>query len=324
LLADLTESGQEVIVAKAGRGGRGNARFTSSTHRLPDFAEKGEPGEERWLQLELKVLADVGLLGFPNAGKSTLISQISAARPKIADYPFTTLVPNLGVVRLEEGRSFVVADIPGIIEGAHSGAGLGHQFLRHVERTRLLLHLVDIAGIEGRDPLVDVEVIQQELSLYSPQLAGRPQILVANKVDLPEAAENLERLRTRYSSEYEIFAISALTSTGLAALIGRTAELLDQLDAPQQLGSESLPEEVKVTRVEQNEDFEVVQKDGVWVVKGRNLERLCAMTDFNSDGAVRRFQYIMRKIKLDEALRKAGVQAGETVRIKDLEFDWTD
>ena len=324
LLADFTEAGQEIIVAKAGRGGRGNARFTSSSQRLPDFAEKGEPGEERWLQMELKVLADVGLIGFPNAGKSTLISQISAARPKIADYPFTTLVPNLGVVRLEEGRSFVVADIPGLIEGAHSGAGLGHQFLRHVERTRLLIHLVDIAGTEGRDPLEDVEVIQKELALYSPQLATRTQILVANKVDLPEAAENLERLITRYASQYEIFAVSALTAKGLKALIGRVAELVDQLEAPEQLRPESLNGEEKVTRLAEGDGFTINQEEGVWVVQGKNLERLCSMTDFNNDAAVRRFQYIMRKIKLDEALREVGIKAGETVRIRDLEFDWSE
>jgi len=296
LLADLTEPGQEVVVAKAGRGGRGNARFTSSIQRLPDFAEKGEPGEERWLRLELKVLADVGLIGFPNAGKSTLISQISAARPKIADYPFTTLEPNLGVVRLEAGRSFVVADIPGLIEGAHTGAGLGHQFLRHVERTRLLLHLVDIAGTEGRDPLDDVEVIQKELALYSPKLATRPQLLVANKTDLPEAAENLERLRAKFSPQHEIFAISALTAQGLTALIGRTAELLDQLESPEPMQPESKPEE-KVTRLSEGDGFTIDREEGVWVVRGKNLERLCSMTDFNNDSAVRRFQYLMRKIK---------------------------
>jgi GTP-binding protein len=324
LLADLTEPGQEVVVAKAGRGGRGNARFTSSIQRLPDFAEKGEPGEERWLRLELKVLADVGLIGFPNAGKSTLISQISAARPKIADYPFTTLVPNLGVVRLEAGRSFVVADIPGLIEGAHTGAGLGHQFLRHVERTRLLLHLVDIAGTEGRDPLDDVEVIQKELALYSPDLASRPQLLVANKTDLPEAAENLERLRAKYGSQHEILAISALKAQGLTALIGRTAELLDQLEVPEPLKPESSRGDEKVTRLSEGDGFTIDREDGVWVVRGKNLERLCSMTDFNNDSAVRRFQYLMRKIKLDDALREAGVKAGDTVRILDLEFDWAD
>lgn len=324
LLADLTEPGQEVVVAKAGRGGRGNARFTSSIQRLPDFAEKGEPGEERWLRLELKVLADVGLIGFPNAGKSTLISQISAARPKIADYPFTTLVPNLGVVRLEAGRSFVVADIPGLIEGAHTGAGLGHQFLRHVERTRLLLHLVDIAGTEGRDPLDDVEVIQKELALYSPDLATRPQLLVANKTDLPAAAKNLERLRAKYGPQHEILAISALTTQGLTALIGRTAELLDQLEIPEPLKPESSSGDEKVTRLSEGDGFTIDQEDGVWVVRGKNLERLCSMTDFNNDSAVRRFQYLMRKIKLDDALREAGVKAGDTVRISDLEFDWAD
>lgn len=321
-LADLVEPEQEVVVVQGGRGGRGNARFVSSTQRVPAFAEKGEPGEERWLELELKVLADVGLIGFPNAGKSTLISRISAARPKIADYPFTTLVPNLGVVRLEEGHSFVVADIPGIIEGAHTGAGLGHQFLRHVERTRLLLHLVDTAGTEGRDPLEDIEVIQRELMLYSPALATRPQVLVANKVDLPGTEENLKRIQQRYGSEHEIFAVSALTGIGLSALVGRVAELVDQLLPPEKPEAEANGE--KVTRVKEEEGFTIAQEEGVWVIRGKNLERLCAMTDFNNEAAVRRFQNIMRKIGVDEALRQAGVKVGDTVRVQEILFDWVD
>lgn len=323
LLADLTEPEQEVVVAKAGRGGRGNARFTSSSRRLPDFAEKGEPGEERWLRLELKVLADVGLIGFPNAGKSTLISQISAARPKIADYPFTTLTPNLGVVRLEAGHSFVVADIPGLIAGAHAGAGLGHQFLRHVERTRLLLHVVDMAGTEGRDPLEDVAVIQKELALYSPKLAHRPQILAANKIDLPEAAANLKRLTDKYGAQHEIFAVSALTAQGLSALVGRVAQLLDRMEASEPLQPKATREE-KVTRHSDGDGFTIEREEGLWVVRGKNLERLCSMTDFNNDSAVQRFQYLMKKIKLDDALRRAGVRPGDTVRISDLEFDWAD
>lgn len=322
LLADLVKPGQEALVARPGRGGRGNARFVSSTQRVPAFAEKGEPGEERWLMLELKVLADVGLIGFPNAGKSTLISRISAARPKIADYPFTTLVPNLGVVRLEEGRSFVVADIPGLIEGAHAGAGLGHQFLRHVERTRLLLHLVDIAGTEGRDPLEDVAIIRRELAQYSPELAARPQVLVANKLDVPGAAEKLAQLKNRFPDD-EVLAISALTGEGLSALITRVADLIDQLPSPAQLIPEPADVE-KVTRVTEDEGFAITQEDGIWVVRGKNLERLCATTDFNNDAAVRRFQNIMRKAGVDKALREAGITAGDTVRIRDIEFDWAD
>lgn len=321
LLADLFEPGQEVVIAKGGRGGRGNARFVSSVQRVPSFAEKGEPGEERWLELELKLLADVGLLGFPNAGKSTLISRISAARPKIADYPFTTLVPNLGVVRMEEGKSFVVADIPGIIEGAHKGAGLGHQFLRHVERTRLLLHLVDIAGTTGNDPLREIEVINNELVLYSSFLASRPRLLVANKIDLPEAADNLERLKNRYSQQYEIYPISALTGEGLPALIRRVAELVEQIEPPR---LEYENEEIKVTTHKADDELTITKENEVWVVNSKKIERLSIITDFNNDAAVRRFQNIMRKLKVDEALRKAGVQAGDTVRIRDIEFEWAD
>ncbi|HBC91428.1 MAG TPA: GTPase ObgE, partial [Pelotomaculum sp.] len=185
LIADLVQNGQQVVVARGGRGGRGNAHFATPNNKAPKLAEKGEPGEERWLSLELKLLADVGLVGFPNAGKSTLISQVSAAKPKIADYPFTTITPNLGVVRVDDGRSFVVADIPGLIEGAHLGAGLGHEFLRHVERTRLLIHVLDTAGSEGRDPVEDFKVTNRELILYNPAIGSRPQVIVANKMDLP-------------------------------------------------------------------------------------------------------------------------------------------
>ena len=206
ILADFTKHGQREVVAKGGRGGRGNARFISNTNKAPTVAERGEPGEERWLLLELKLLADVGLVGFPNVGKSTLISKVSAARPKIADYPFTTLVPNLGVVRVEE-ESFVMADIPGIIEGAHTGAGLGLEFLRHVERTRLLLHVLDISGSEGRDPVQDFEIINRELREYSPALAERPMLVVPNKIDLPGSEDNLARLREHLRDKYEIFPI---------------------------------------------------------------------------------------------------------------------
>ncbi|MEW5762825.1 MAG: GTPase ObgE [Bacillota bacterium] len=232
LLADLVTDGQEVVVARGGRGGRGNARFATSTRRAPAFAEKGKPGEERWVLLELKLLADAGLVGFPNAGKSTLIARVSAARPKIADYPFTTLEPHLGVVRVGEGESFVLADIPGLIEGAHRGSGLGHRFLRHIERTRLLVHVLDTAGSGGRDPVQDFAVINRELAAYDPELAARPQIVAANKMDLPGAAANLERLREVLGERYEIYPISALTGEGLPRLVHRIAALLRELPRP--------------------------------------------------------------------------------------------
>lgn len=239
VLADLTEDGQEVVVARGGRGGRGNARFATSTNRTPTFAEKGAPGEEKWLLLELKLLADVGLVGFPNAGKSTIIARLSAARPKIAAYPFTTLEPHLGVVRVGEGESFVLADIPGLIEGAHRGAGLGHRFLRHVERTRLLVHVVDMAGSGGHDPVQDFEIINRELAAYDPALAARPQIVAANKMDLPDAAANLERFRAAWGERYEVYPVSALTGEGLDRLVYRVAELLRGLPRPRPAESAS-------------------------------------------------------------------------------------
>jgi len=231
VLADLTAHGQEAVVARGGRGGRGNARFATPKEKAPRIAEKGKPGEERWLELALKLLSDVGLIGFPNAGKSTILSRVSAARPKIADYPFTTLEPCLGVVRAGEGESFVVADLPGLIEGAHTGAGLGHKFLRHIERTRLLIHVLDTAGTGGRDPVEDFTAINRELALYSPELASRPQVVAANKMDLPEARANLDRLRAALP-DCEIFPVSAVTGEGLDLLIARVAVLLQELPLP--------------------------------------------------------------------------------------------
>jgi GTP-binding protein len=319
VIADLVYPGQEAVVARGGRGGRGNARFATAVNRAPRLAEKGEPGEERWLELELKLLADVGLVGFPNAGKSTLIARVSAARPKIASYPFTTLVPNLGVVRVGEGRSFVMADIPGLIEGAHAGAGLGHHFLRHTQRTRLLVHVLDIAGSEGRDPLQDFEIVNRELALYDPDLAARPMLVAANKMDLPGAAENLERLRGALGDRYEIFPISALNGEGIAPLIYRLADLLDQLPAPEP----AVEERVRVTRVEEPR-FTVSRRDGVFVVEGREIERHVAMTDLENEEAVERLQRIISRMGLEEALKEAGIREGDTVRIGRFEFTYME
>ncbi|MDN5364708.1 MAG: GTPase [Eubacteriales bacterium] len=321
VLADLVRHGQRVVVARGGRGGRGNARFATSTNKAPDFAEKGEPGEERWLELELKLLADVGLVGFPNAGKSTLIAAVSAARPKIADYPFTTLTPNLGVVRVGEGMSFVMADIPGLIEGAHAGAGLGHEFLRHIERTRLLVHVVDMSGLEGRDPVEDFQVINRELALYNPRLAERPQIVAANKMDLSPAAENLRRFQEVYGKDYEIFPISAVTRAGLDALIQRVAEKLAELPPEQEPVVE---EEVKITRAEAKEPFQVLREGNVYVVTGPVVERMFHRTNFDNDSAVARFQHFLRRIGVEEELRRQGAKPGDTVRIMDMEFEFQD
>ncbi len=227
VIADLTEHGQRFVVAKGGRGGRGNTRFATASNPAPEIAENGEPGQERYVTLELKLLADVGLVGFPSVGKSTLLSVVSAAKPKIADYHFTTIVPNLGVVETEDGRSFVMADLPGLIEGAHQGVGLGHQFLRHIERTRVIVHVIDMAAIEGRDPYEDYLVINEELKQYNLRLTERPQIIVANKMDMPNAEQHLREFKQKLKDDVPIFPISAVTRQGLRELLFAIADLLE-------------------------------------------------------------------------------------------------
>ncbi|MFZ5627468.1 MAG: GTPase ObgE [Bacillota bacterium] len=323
LLADLTEHGQRVVVARGGRGGRGNTRFASNKDKCPAYAEKGDPGEERWLLLELKLLADVGLIGYPNVGKSTIISRVSAAKPEIANYHFTTIVPNLGVVKVGE-ESFVMADIPGLIEGAHTGAGLGHEFLRHTERTRLLVHVLDIAGSEGRDPLQDFAVINRELALYSERLARRPQVIAANKMDLPGAEENLARLQKELGDSYPIFPVSAATGQGLTELVNYLARRLPELP-PEETVEVVKEDEVKVTRAEADEPFTLERdEDGTWVIGGQEVEKHFYRTDFNNEAAVRRFQKILEVLGVDRALREAGIQEGDTVRIVDMEFEWQE
>ncbi|KAB2952324.1 GTPase ObgE [Heliorestis acidaminivorans] len=323
-LADIIEEGQEVVVAKGGRGGRGNARFVSSLNRAPQLAEQGEPGEERWLELELKVLADVGLVGFPNVGKSTLIAAVSAARPKIANYPFTTLEPNLGVVRVGEGQSFVMADIPGLIEGAHEGVGLGHDFLRHTDRSRVLIHVLDIAGSEGRDPLEDFDVIQRELALYKPQLADKPMVVAANKMDLTDAEENLERLQAKLGDDYKLFPISAATSEGLQPLIWQVHQILEELGPVQQAVEEVTHMDVQM-KPEKEERFKITRDDNaVFIVTGKEVERHVAMTNFDHEEAVVRLSRIFGKMGLDQALRDAGAKHGDPVKIRDLEFDFIE
>ncbi|PKM83018.1 MAG: GTPase ObgE [Firmicutes bacterium HGW-Firmicutes-14] len=321
LVADMVKPGQEVVVAAGGRGGRGNARFASSSNKAPRMAEKGEPGEERWVNLELKLLADVGLVGFPNAGKSTLISRISAAKPKIADYPFTTLVPNLGVVRIPDGDSFVVADIPGLIEGAHLGAGLGHEFLRHIERTRVLIHVVDMAGSEGRDPLEDYRAINRELEAYNPKIACRPQVIAANKMDLPGSEENLKKFRAGTGEEFEIFPVSAVTGEGIDPLLFKVSEVLAAAGPAETV---TVDDEGKVTRVAQEARFSIQREDGVYVIGGKEIERHYAMTDFSNDDAVKRFLRIIKAMGIEKELRAEGARDGDTVRIGSLEFDFVD
>ncbi len=326
ILADFTEKGQRVVIVKGGRGGRGNVRFQTAKNPAPEIAEKGEPGQERWLRLELKLLADVGLIGMPNAGKSTIISQVSGSKPKIADYPFTTIVPNLGVVQLEPGMSFVMADVPGLIEGAHEGQGLGHRFLRHVERTRVLIHVVDMSGFSQREPWEDFATINNELKLYRADLADRPQIVAANKMDMPEAKEKLAEFKMRIGKnnngeEYQIFELSALTGEGLQKLMYQAYDLLQHAPMPASVAAE----ENKVIKVEAKPDFEINRDDdGTWVVTGEKVEKLVIMTDWESDASLRRLQHILTKNGVDGALREAGAKDGDLVRIANQEFDYAE
>lgn len=318
LIGDLVEEGQRVVIAKGGRGGRGNVHFSSGTNKAPRIAEKGEPGQELYVEMELKLIADVGLIGFPNAGKSTFISMVSAAKPKIANYPFTTIVPNLGVVSVGED-SFVIADIPGLIEGAAEGIGLGHEFLRHTERTRLMIHVVDTAGTEGRDPVEDIKVINRELALYDERLAHRPQIIAANKMDItPEAEENLARLKEEFGDQYEIFPISAATNQGLDKVLHRVVELLEEVPLV-------LPEEPDEIIEEPEDRFHIKRDiDGNWRVTGKEIERHVAMTYIEEDESLERLQRIMKMMGLERGLVDAGVKVGEIVRIGDWEFEWSE
>jgi len=318
LLADLTTHQQRVVVAKGGRGGRGNTRFASAKNPAPYISENGEPGEERWLQLELKLLADVGLIGFPSVGKSTLLASVSAARPKIADYHFTTLSPNLGVVDVGDGRSFVLADLPGLIEGAHQGVGLGHEFLRHAERTRCLIHVIDMAAIEGRDPVNDYHLINRELALYSPALARRPQVVAANKMDLPDAARNFERFR-REVPDVPVFPISAATGEGVRALMLAVAEMLERLPEPEPVSDQ----EPVLFAPEEEEPFVVRKENGVFVVSGKRVEKLVKMTNFQHHDSILRFARIIRKMGIEDALLQAGIEEGDTVQIGDRQFEYT-
>ncbi len=324
MLADLLHPGDRVVIAKGGRGGRGNPHFVSPVNRAPRLAEKGEPGVELWLRLELKLIADVGLVGMPNAGKSMLLASVTAAKPKIADYPFTTITPNLGVVNVGDGRSFVLADIPGLIEGAHAGVGLGHEFLRHVERTKLLLHLIDASGQEGRDPLSDYDAVRQELELYNPALAARTHLVVLNKIDLPSAQGNLRRL-TEALSERGLawFSISAATGEGIKELIYHAADTLEREEAKAEWQPEdaSLPEKTYRARPG---GFTIAAEDGVYVVKGAAIERIVAMTNMENEESLRRLQDILQKMGISAALREAGLKDGDSVRIRGIEFEYTE
>lgn len=327
IIADLVAHGQRAVIAKAGRGGRGNKRFATPANPAPELSENGEPGQERNVQLELKVLADVGLVGFPSVGKSTLLSVVSAARPKIAAYHFTTIVPNLGMVDAGDGRSFVMADLPGLIEGASQGVGLGHQFLRHIERTRVIVHVIDMSGSEGRVPYEDYMAINNELEQYNLRLMERPQIIVANKMDMPDAEENLYEFKTKIAEDIPVFPISAVTKTGLRELLLAIADKLET--TPEFPLNEILEQEDEDTvlykYVAEEPDFEISREpDGTFVLSGAKIERLFTMTNFERDASISRFARQLRAMGVDEALRKRGAKDGDIVRLLDYEFEFMD
>lgn len=325
IIADLTTHKQRAVIAKGGRGGRGNTRFKTPANPAPYHAENGEPGEEINLILELKLLADVGLVGYPSVGKSTLLSVITSAKPKIEDYHFTTLTPNLGVVETDDHRSFVVADLPGLIEGAHEGVGLGHQFLRHVERTRVIVHVIDMSGIEGRDPYDDYVTINDELKKYSPVLLERPQLIVANKMDIPQAEENLQRFREKLNDPTQIFPISALTRQGLRELLYEIANTLDKTEDIPFIQLEQEQDHVTFEFEKKEPPFTITRDDdGAYVLSGKTVERLFQMTDFSRDESVRRFARKLRNLGVDDALRELGAEDGDIVRLQQFEFEFID
>lgn len=322
VIGDITKHQQQVMVCQGGRGGRGNMAFATGVLKCPDFCEKGEPGQKRKIRCELKVLADCGLVGFPSVGKSTLIAAVSKARPKIAAYHFTTLVPNLGMVEVPDGRSFVMADLPGIIEGAHQGAGLGLQFLRHIERCRVIVHMIDMAGTDGRDPYEDYLIINKELESYKMNLMKRPMLIVANKMDMPSSKKNLEEFKKKV--DLPVYEISAYTKQNLDELLYKIADTLAITKEFSLFEDEEL-EEVEYGLKEEEPYFTIEkQKDGVYNVTGSKLKRLFDMTDFDSDYGRMRFARQLRTYGLDDALRKLGVQNGDTVRIFDFEFEFID
>ena len=322
IIADLSHKNQEEIIAKGGRGGRGNTAFKTQTNTAPDYSENGEEGERRNLKVEVKMLADVGLVGLPSVGKSTIISCVSASKPKIAAYHFTTLTPNLGVVGASEGRSFVMADLPGLIEGASEGEGLGDKFLRHIERTRVIAHVIDMSGFEGRNPYDDYVLINKELEAFNKKLIEKPMIVIANKMDVEGAKENLEEFKKKL--DCEIFEVSAVSKTGLDAVVNRLADILDTIPN-NPLYDDSQIESHVLYKFKKEEPFIITRDDdGTWVVSGKEVERIFKMTKFSSDEAVTRFAKKLRKMGIDDKLVEMGAETGDCVRILDFYFDFRD
>ena len=322
ILADLTVPKQRVVAARGGIGGKGNTHFKSSIFQTPRVAEKGEPGEERTIELEVKLIADVGLVGYPNAGKSTLLGRVSSAKPKVAPYPFTTLAPNLGVVRLDAEHNFVMADIPGLIEGAHEGAGLGHDFLRHIERTKMLVHVIDAAAIDGRDPIEDYEKLNAELEGHDERLIRLPQIIALNKMDVPDAQTNLPRIR-RYFEKRPLFAISAVTGEGVGGLIRATYQRLQKLNERRE-GHEFPLEPLELSFAKPRGRFELTKRGDRFIVVGDEPRRAVLMTDMENDQAIILLHRKLKKMGLINALNKAGIKEGDAVRIDEFEFAYSN
>lgn len=320
IMADITKHGEEKILIHGGKGGKGNQHFATPTRQAPRYAEPGRVAKEYDVILELKLIADVGLIGFPNVGKSTLLSMVTNANPKIANYHFTTLAPNLGVVEGRYGDSFVLADIPGLVEGASEGVGLGHAFLRHVERTKVFIHVVDAAGVEGDDPVENVRKINQELEAYNPELMKRPQVIAANKTDIPGSEENVERLKEAYEKEgFEVFPISAVTNKGLDELLTKVAEILKNY--PEDIVFEEEYEEYDEVAVDQ-EPFTIEVEDEVYVVRGVGVEKMIGYTNIDTEKGFAFFQRYLKEKGIIEALEEKGIQEGDTVRIYDMEFEF--
>ncbi|QDH20083.1 GTPase ObgE [Saccharibacillus brassicae] len=329
VLADLTRHGQEIVVARGGRGGRGNVKLATQNNTAPELAENGEEGKERYIVLELKVMADVGLVGFPSVGKSTLLSVVSAATPKIGAYHFTTITPNLGVVGIDEGRSFVMADLPGLIEGAHEGVGLGHEFLRHVERTRVIIHVVDMSGSEGRDPFDDWLKINEEIKLYNAELEKRPQIVAANKMDMPDSEENLRVFKEKVAEihpDLEIMPISSLTRQGVKELMYRAVDVLDSIAVAPSIEEAADQTERKVYRVEEakEEGFTIRRENEMFVVESVQIERMMKRMQLTTHDAILKLARTLRHMGVDEELRKRGAKDGTIVRIADFEFEFVE
>ncbi len=321
IIADFTAHGEEAIIAHGGRGGRGNAALATRTNPTPSYAEKGEPGEHRKVHVELKLLADVGLVGMPSVGKSTLISQISAAKPKIAAYHFTTLNPNLGMVRVGDGRSFVVADLPGLIEGASKGEGLGDKFLKHIERTRVLVHVIDMSAFEGRDPYEDYVTIQKELEEFNPNLLKKPMIILANKMDMESAEENLKKFKKKVKEK--VYPISAMKKEGLKEVLYALADLLDQTPKEDLYTKEKFEKHV-LYEYKEEVPFTITRENNKWVIRGEKVEKILKMTQFLTDESVLRFAQKLKRLGIDDKLRELGAKEGDTVQILDFEFEYSE